>query len=182
MKRFVCFALSLLFVCTITASCGENKPEATETATVTTETEVSTDKAETADATDTEEPAPLTPEEKLKDKTALFVGDALFAGVSSEDNVSDGIVSRTASEFAFKTVKNAAEDGASVSDIPGKPTVYSQLEAESNNKYDFVIIEGGVTDAAAAVDIGRIVPEKADETDESELDTKKFAGGLKKRL
>ena len=182
MKRFVCFALSLLFVCTITASCGENKPEATETATVTTETEVSTDKAETADATDTEEPAPLTPEEKLKDKTALFVGDALFAGVSSEDNVSDGIVSRTASKFAFKTVKNAAEDGASVSDIPGKPTVYSQLEAESNNKYDFVIIEGGVTDAAAAVDIGRIVPEKADETDESELDTKKFAGGFEKTL
>ena len=183
MKKIVCFALSLLFICMATASCGENKPAVTATEAETTTAEVSTDEVtETEKAQETEEPAPLTLEEKLKDKTALFAGDALFSGVSSDNNVSDGLVLRLAEKFAFKTVKTAAEDGASVSYIPGKTTVVSQLEAESNNKYDFVIIEGGVTDAAAAVDIGRIAPKSAEETDEKELDTGKFAGGFERTL
>lgn len=175
-KRIICIALAVMFICAA-VSCGEKEQETTSEVTETTDTQ-----AETVTDAATTEPLPLTPEEIFKGKTALFVGDAFMAGACSDGLTQKSFAEMIAEKYAFSSVKNTAADAASVSEIPGKPTVVSQLNTEAGVKYDFVIIDGGLIDAAKAVDIGRITAKSADETSPEELDTAKFAGGFENLL
>jgi len=179
MKKVICLALALLFVLAA-ASCGADVQETTA---VTTETEKETEALQFDTVTDAEtEPEPLSPEEEIKTKTALFVGDAFLTGATSDDKTQKNFADLVGEKLGLSSVKNNAAEGATVSLIEGKPTVVSQLEAESGEKYDIVIVEGGMTDAAKVTDIGRITAKRAEETADTDLDAAKFAGGFENLL
>ena len=182
MKRIICIFTVLIFIFTA-ASCGGNKQNTAETAKKTAETVKETQTvtgAITESATDA--PAPLSREDILQEKTALFAGDAFTANVTADGAPKDSFAMAIADKFELSSVSNVASDGMTAAEIKGKPTVVSQLESETGNKYDYVIIECGITDAAMAVDIGRIVVKSAEETKPEDLDLTTFAGGFENIL
>ena len=180
MKRIICIALALIFILCAASCGGKNHDDTTVPA------ESATQRAETGAATEqltTEAPEPV-PEKPLKEKSALFVGDALMTEVTVDGQKKKSIAEAVAEKLELSDVKNVSTDGVCISQIPFPygPTAASLLEAESGNKYGIVIIEGGIADAAKAVDIGRIVPKSADQTQPEELDLYKFAGGFENTL
>lgn len=180
MKRIICLASALLFVLA-SVSCGADGRETTRLTTEIKDTGEQTTGPVAVTETETEaETIPLTPEEELKGKTALFAGDAFMAGADPEDT--PDFIRQAAEVISFSDYKNASAEDAAVTDIPGRTTVASQLEAERGNGYDIIILGCGVTDAARAVDIGRVTAKSAEETSEEELDTSKFAGGFENLL
>ncbi|MBQ1847592.1 MAG: hypothetical protein II135_06280, partial [Clostridia bacterium] len=180
MKRIICFALALLLMLSA-AACGVNGPADTNIETAPRGTaESETLNPDTA-AESVTEPVPAEP---LRDKAALFVGDALMTEVTADGQKKKSLAEAVAEKLEISDVKNVSTDGVCISQIPVPygPTAASLLEAESGNKYGIVIIEGGITDAARAVDIGRIVPKSADMTKPEDLDLYKFAGGFENTL
>lgn len=178
MKRMICLMLAALFVFAA-ASCGEKTPA--DTAAESTAKPMETEAATEPPATETPEPLPET---ALQDKAALFVGDALMTEVTVDGRKKKSIAETVAEKLELSSFKNVSSDGMCVSQIPVPygPTASSLLESESGNEYGIVIIEGGITDAARAVDIGRIVPKSAEETKPDELDLFTFAGGFENTL
>ncbi|MBQ3868960.1 MAG: discoidin domain-containing protein [Clostridia bacterium] len=180
MKRIICFVLALLLIFSA-AACGVNGPADTNIETAPRGTaESETLNPDTA-AESVTEPVPAEP---LRDKAALFVGDALMTEVTADGQKKKSLAEAVAEKLEISDVKNVSTDGVCISQIPVPygPTAASLLEAESGNKYGIVIIEGGITDAARAVDIGRIVPKSADMTKPEDLDLYKFAGGFENTL
>ena len=179
MKKVICFALALILALTAFCSCGEKNTGTDANASASTEAA-----KDTGSQTDkeTEAAADLTRAEILQDRTALFAGDAFMAGVTADGAPKDSFAMAIADKFELSSVQNVASDGMAAAEIPGKPTVVSQLESETGNEYDYVIIGCGITDAAKAVDIGRIAVKSAEETKPEDLDLSKFAGGFENIL
>ncbi|MBE6638460.1 MAG: hypothetical protein E7616_03255 [Ruminococcaceae bacterium] len=110
--------------------------------------------------------------EVLKNKTALFVGDSITAAAA--DNW-QGWARRVEALYGVKST-NAGRDGTSISDCRkgGSGRVLDLLNANKNNKYNFVILHGGVNDAWDAIEVGTITQSYNVE----DFDVSTFAGGL----
>ena len=114
------------------------------------------------------------PECGLYKKTVLFVGDSITEG-RVEWNKGKTIVGWPGRIIEGNKMagKNKGVSGASISDCRKNNTVLAQLQAESKNSYDFVILHGGVNDAWDSAPVG-VMTEGFD----AELDMSTFAGGL----
>ena len=114
------------------------------------------------------------PECGLYKKTVLFVGDSITEG-RVEWNKGKNIVGWPGRIIEGNKMagKNKGVSGASISDCRKNNTVLAQLQAESKNSYDFVILHGGVNDAWDSAPVGTI-----SEGFDAELDMSTFAGGL----
>ena len=115
-------------------------------------------------------------ESVLRDKTALFVGDSITAGVydTSENKGWAGRIAKSTGLIAT----NAGVPGASISnsrsDRPELGRIIDQLNRERERTFDYVIVHGGVNDAWDEVEIGKII----EGYDVSKVDITTFAGGL----
>ncbi|MBQ0092148.1 MAG: SGNH/GDSL hydrolase family protein [Clostridiales bacterium] len=107
----------------------------------------------------------------------LFVGDSICearvewddpvhkdcVGWAGRIAVSDGIINT-----------NISASGASVSDCRGANTVQAQLQKASGQKFDLVVLHGGVNDAWDGAPVGVM----SDSTDMTTFDRSTFGGGL----
>ncbi len=114
------------------------------------------------------------PENGLYKKSVLFVGDSITEG-RVEWNKGKDIVGWPGRiiEGNEMTGVNKGVSGAPISNCRKTNTILAQLQTESKNSYDFVIIHGGVNDAWDVAPVGTMT-----EGFDAELDMTTFAGGL----
>jgi len=123
-----------------------------------------------AEATETSNGTDAT-ESVLTGKSVLFVGDSITkAGTDDGNRV--GWAQIIGEEYDMKW-KNAGVAGASVSTVRDN-RVLTQLEANKETSYDYVILHGGVNDAWESATVGEISTSFAVDV----FDTSTFAGGL----
>lgn len=108
----------------------------------------------------------------LKGKRILFVGDSITR--ASDDH---GWAGRVQDKYGAITTK-AGVDGAAISDARLLNRVIMQLEEHKNEKYDYVILHGGVNDAWEYAPVGTV----SDSFDQKEFDVSTFAGGLEELI
>ena len=133
--------------------------------------------------TPTPTPAPTVTPPPLENKTALFCGDEIAAARTSDsEHPQWGWAGRIAEAFSLQSYTNAAKEGATVARKEDGGALVDQIEEHKNEKYDFVIIEGCVSDAKAPGVIGRIFSKPSSETKKEDLDVSTFAGGLEELL
>ncbi len=107
-------------------------------------------------------------------KCVLFVGDSICEASNEWGTSTVGWAGRIMN-WNKMTGFNQGKSGASVSDCRGANTVINQLKAQLKNKdrFDYVIMHGGVNDAWDEAPVGVIT-----EGFDAEFDTSTFAGGL----
>lgn len=195
MKRIIMSIAAVLLLASMLASCVSEVATSTPTAEPTaTETGAGTPTPEaTPDATTPEESATPTPEPVetdpyvlLKDKRAFFFGDSICAAAVYDGKGSRyGWPGRIKDEYGLKESRNCGGDGAAVSDKgPTDPPlqIHKQLLNNQSSIVDFVILEGGVNDAWANVEVGQMVEASPEDTKIEDLDCDTFAGGLERLL
>jgi len=115
----------------------------------------------------------------LKDKTALFLGDSICAAsVHDKDHVRWGWAGRVASYFGLKSYDNLGRDGASMSTCRGNNRVINHMNNARYNKYDFVLLHGGVNDAWDVIEPGTV----SKSFNVADFDTSTYAGGLEEAI
>ena len=128
-------------------------------------------------------------------KTALFVGDSIcaasadmklltsttnsfsgFANTNYNNYKMTGWAPRVAYWNQFASFVNNGVGGASISDVRlgGAGTVTQQLEKTAGQKFDYVILHGGINDADTKTAAGTVT----EGYDPANFDTSTFAGGL----
>lgn len=105
----------------------------------------------------------------LAGKSALFVGDSITAASSDEQR---GWAGRIAGNNGM-TFVNAGVGGATVS-TKKENRIINQFQKQRLNKYDYVIMHGGVNDAMTMAPIGTVSTSR----DIEDFDTSTFAGAL----
>lgn len=117
------------------------------------------------------------PQVQLWQKRALFVGDSIAAGFcdTSVGNVQRAWAGRVAYDYDM-TYVNAAVSGATLSTASGKRVV-DQLR-QCSGDFDYVLLQGGINDAAANVPVGSI----GMGTEGAEPDLSTYAGALEELL
>ncbi len=116
------------------------------------------------------------PDSPLYQKSVLFVGDSLCEGwIEWNDPTYSKMIGYAGRIMVGNEMTgiNKSKSGASMSDCRGANTVLAQLQAMSGNKYDYVILEGGVNDAWDNCALGTMT-----EGFDGPFDTTTFAGGL----
>ena len=116
----------------------------------------------------------------LEGKTIAFVGDSISYGT----NFHGGYGALIGSQCSM-TVTNTSKGGATIAEnVPwsegadgARPYIYDLLTDASGTDYDYVILEGGVNDFWAHVELGALT-----EDFEADFDTSTYAGGLEKLL
>ena len=116
---------------------------------------------------------------------SIFEGadDGAFVGKDKANGKGWGI--RLEKEYGMK-VTNAALGGNSLTEINNRKRIIAQLNKYKNNKYDYVLLEGGFNDAMgqntvpAPEDNSEIAPygEISDSFNVADFDTTTFAGAL----
>ncbi|MBQ2922077.1 MAG: SGNH/GDSL hydrolase family protein [Tyzzerella sp.] len=145
-KKCICILLCMTMICgTISFSI---EADATESSNVTGETE-----------------------SVLTGKSILFAGDSITkAGTDDGDRVG---WAQIIGDTYNMTWTNAGVSGASISTVRDN-RVLTQLEANKETSYDYVILHGGVNDAWDSASVGAI----STSFDVDVFDTSTFAGGL----
>ena len=110
----------------------------------------------------------------LWQKSALFLGDSICYGFDDVaiGNVRRAYAGRVAYDYDMTWV-NAGVSGATLSTVTDRKLIVDQMSAYKNQKFDYVVIEGGINDALNKVAIGEI-----SKTIYSGLDTTTYAGAL----
>ena len=120
----------------------------------------------------------IDPESPLYQKMALFVGDSICEAIYEQRDADYSYRFGWGGRILYNNDMrgvNLGKSGASVSDCRGANTILAQLEQQSPNgdKYDYVIVHGGVNDAWDSCAVGDMV-----EGFEGPFDMTTFAGGL----
>ena len=112
-------------------------------------------------------------ESPLWQKSVLFIGDSICYGFSdvSINGKLRSYGGRIAYDYDMEWV-NAGVSGATLSTVTEK-LIVSQLEPYSEQKFDYVVIEGGINDALKGVDLGTVT-----QGFEQGLKTSTYAGAL----
>lgn len=152
MKRFLCILLSLAAVFSCMAGLTVSADEKAE--------------------------PDIDPESPLYKKMALFVGDSICEAIYEQRdpdyNYRFGWGGRILYNNDMRGV-NLGKSGASVSNCRGANTILAQLKSQATNgdKFDYVIVHGGVNDAWDSCAVGAMT-----EGFEGPFDMATFAGGL----
>lgn len=119
-------------------------------------------------------------ENPLEGKSVLFVGDSVCEGWCEW---TDPVYSKTVAWAGRIMAKNnmtginKSLGGASISNCRKDNTVINQLKAMAGNKYDLVILQGGVNDAWDSCPVGRM-----SNNFDGPYNNSTFAGGLEETL
>lgn len=110
----------------------------------------------------------------LDKKCVLFVGDSITEASNEWGKGSVGWPGRIMQDNNMRGV-NKGKSGASVSNVRGTNTVLAQLEGQAVNKdkFDYVIMHGGVNDAWDSAPVGVMTDDFS-----GPFDVTTFAGGL----
>ena len=152
--------------------------------TVTTVKTTSTTKPTTTTTTTTTKTQPTTttttvPKVSLTGKSALFVGDSIAYGHLT---YGQGFAYCVKQAWGLKTAASGATSGAEVtSRVGGDLYVYNQLKKFASQEFDYVLLQGGVNDAAAKPLYPEGVPLGTLSNDDNYDDTT-FAGALEKEI
>ena len=114
----------------------------------------------------------------LEGKSVLFCGDSICYGQGEplKADADKGWAGRIGQKYNMDYI-NAALSGASVSTARGANRIINQLVRNSNKKFDFVILHGGVNDAWDVVKLGEFL-----EDDSKKFNFGKFAGAMEQLL
>ena len=111
--------------------------------------------------------------EVFKGKRALFLGDSICAANCESGKSYRGWAGRIASSTGMTCI-NRGQSGASLSTARGTNRVINVYKLANKQKYDFVIMHGGVNDAWESTKVGKV----SDSFELSSFDNTTFAGGL----
>jgi len=111
--------------------------------------------------------------EVFEGKRTLFLGDSICAANCESGKSYRGWAGRIASSTGMTCV-NRGQSGASLSTARGTNRVINVYNLANKQKYDFVIMHGGVNDAWESAKVGTV----SDSFELSSFDTSTFAGGL----
>lgn len=109
---------------------------------------------------------------KLEGKSILFAGDSITYASTVFDNYS-GWAGRVGLGN-YMNWKNVGVNGATISE--SKNSVTDQIKASKNDKYDYIILQGGINDMHLDIPLGEI----SEGFEREEFNDKTFAGGLEK--
>ena len=114
-------------------------------------------------------------ESVLKDQKILFCGDSICAAsvYDYKDCTFWGWAGRIASATGAEYI-NLGRDGASLSTCRGENRILTQIEKAKDEKFDLVVLHGGVNDAWDSNAAGRMT----DSFDLKDFDVTTCAGGL----
>lgn len=109
---------------------------------------------------------------ELEGKNILFVGDSITAAKGKFDSYS-GFAGRVGLSN-YMNWTNAGVNGATITE--GSNSVVDQIKKYKDNNYDYVIMQGGINDLHAEVNLGEV----SDSFERDAFDDRTFAGGLEK--
>ncbi|MBE6683533.1 MAG: SGNH/GDSL hydrolase family protein [Ruminococcaceae bacterium] len=114
------------------------------------------------------------PENPLLKKCVLFVGDSITEASNEWGTELVGWAGRIMKNNSMRG-HNKGKSGATLSNVRGENTVIAQLKSQYNNRerYDYVIMHGGVNDAYEIVPVGIVTDGFG-----GPYDLTTFAGGL----
>jgi len=120
------------------------------------------------------------PESPLYQKSVLFCGDSICeASNDGQGKVTYGGFGWAARIMAWNDMKgiNKGKSAASVSNCRGENTIIAQLKAQKGQKYDLIILHGGVNDAWDIAAVGTMT-----EDFNGPFDNSTFAGGFEETI